>query len=325
MLKTFNKRRPAAHVVALCAAAAAIAAPARAAAADADWIKAVGQAVTVDSTGDAINAIALSSDGKQLIVDTEPTLFFLDAASGKTARAAQQAHRPTSGLAAPSASLARFFVTTWADLPNTDKSGRTPSRQAGELLAVDVSGKKSQHLFDLKKEPHVLAASADGKRVALGFDDGMVQVIDGASGKSLLGPVKLVPGMAVAGQRIDGVSALAFSPDGARIAIAGADVSVRIVDAASGKVLTEFVYGGLSGGGTHTRVDHLAFTADGTKLVSAAQDRNLSLHDAATSRLLGAPVRVAAGVSALAIGADGKTVFTGDNDGRLQRWELKAL
>jgi WD40 repeat protein len=298
-----------------------------AAAPSADWIKPLGEPKAIDAAAEAITAMAVSADGKQLIVDTEPALFFLDTGSGKPARASMPAHRDTSGLAAPTAIVGRLFVTTWANVPSADKSGRTAPRQVGELLALDVTTKKSQRLLELKKEPHVIAASADGKRVALGYSDGTVHVVDGASGKSLLGPVKLIAGIVIAKELVDGtttVSALAFSPDGARLVVAGEDVTLRVIEVSTGKTLTQFVYGGVSGSGTHTPAQHVAFTPDGSRLVTAAQDRNLSLHDAATSQVLGDAVRVPGGVSALAIGADGKTVYTGDNDGRLQRWELRG-
>ena len=325
MFRTSGSHVLASYFVATCALAAAVAVPAQAA--DPAWIKPTGEAVSIDATGNGINAIATSNDGKQLFIDTEPAWFVLDAASGKPARASLPGHRDTSGLAAPTGSAIRLFVTTWANLPNADKSGRTAPKQAGELLALDVASKKSQRLLELKAEPHVLAASADGKRVALGFADGSVQVIDGASGKSLLGPVKLLKGIAIAGQHVEGtegVSALAFSADGTRLAVAGEDVSLRVIDSAGGKQLMAFAYGTLSGSGTNTRTEHIAFTPDGSRLVTTAQDRNLRLHDAATGKLLGEPVRVPGGVSALAIGTDGKTVFTGDNEGRLQRWDLLA-
>ena len=196
----------------------------------------------------------------------------LDRRAPTALRASVPGHRDDSGVAAPTASAARLFVTTWGNLPNPDKSDRTAPKQAGELLAVVVTSKKSQRLLELKAEPHVIAASADGKRVALGFADGTVQVIDGAGGKQLMA----------------------------------------------------FAYGTLSGSGTNTRTEHIAFTPDGNKLVTIAQDRNLRLHDASTGKLIGEPIRVPGGASALAISADGKTVFTGDNDGRLQRWDLLA-
>ena len=310
---------------AACLLVAAIASAARAA--DTAWIKPAGEALTIGTRGDGINAIAASGDGQQLFVDTEPAWFVLDPATGKPLRASILGHRDTSGLAAPTASAARLFVTTWGNLPNPDKSGRTAPRQAGELLVVDVMSKKSQHLLELRAEPHMVAASADGKRVALGFSDGNVQVIDGTSGKSLFGPVKLLKGIVIAGQHVEGtegVSALAFSPDGARLAVAGEDVSLRVIDATGGKQLMAFAYGTLSGSGTNTRTEHIAFTPDGSKLVTTAQDRNLRLHEASTGKLLGEPIRVPGGVSALAVSADGKTVFTGDNEGRLQRWDLLA-
>lgn len=323
MFRTSRGHVLASCFAATCALVAAIASPARAA--DTAWIKPAGEALTIDTTGSGIDAIAAAGDGKQLFVDTAPAWFVLDAATGKPLRASVPGHRDDSGLAAPTASAARLFVTTWGNLPNPEKSGRTPSKQAGELLAVDVTSKKSQRLLELKAEPHVIAASADGKRVALGFSDGTVQVIDSASGKSLFGPVKLLKGIAIAGQHAEGtegVSALAFSPDGARLAVAGEDVSLRVIDAAGGKQLMAFAYGTLSGSGTNTRTEHIAFTPDGSKLVTTAQDRHLRLHEASTGKLLGEPIRVPGGVSALAISSDGKTVFTGDNEGRLQRWDL---
>lgn len=325
MFRTQRGQGPAACLAATFGLVAALAAPAHAA--DAAWIKRAGDALTIDTTGSGINAIAAGGDGRQLFIDTDPAWIVVDPATGKAMGAPIPGHRDTSGLVAPTTSATRVFVTTWGNLPQADKSGRTAPKQGGELLAVDVTGKKSQRLLELKAEPHVIAASADARRVALGFADGSVHVIDGASGKSLFGPVKLLKGIAIAGQHVDGtegVSALAFSPDGARLAVAGEDVSLRVIDAAGGKQLMAFAFGTLSGSGTNTRTEHIAFTPDGSKLVTTAQDRNLRLHESATGKLLGEPIRFPGDVSALAVSADGKTVFTGDNDGRLQRWDLLA-
>ncbi len=77
----------------------------------------------------------------------------------------------------------------------------------------------------------------------------------------------------------DSVFGLNWSPDGTRVAVGGADKSVRVFVAEDGRELFHFEQ--------HSDwVFGACFTLDGTRVVSAGRDRTMKLLDAADGRLL---------------------------------------
>jgi WD40 repeat protein len=113
----------------------------------------------------------------------------------------------------------------------------------------------------------------------------------------------------------DGVSSLAFAPDGHRAASAGEDRTVRVWEIPKGRGLWCFE-------GHTDEVTCLAFTPDGRQLLSGGRDRTLRLWDLRT----GAPVRRFVGhtdaVFAVAISPDGRQVLSAGADRTLRVWRL---
>src|SRR5262249_55269400 len=100
------------------------------------------------------------------------------------------------------------------------------------------------------------------------------------SGDRLVGEVRLWHAGTGATVRVlkappDLVGRLAFSPDGKRLATAGADKAVRLWDVESGKEAATWT-------GHTDRVTGLVFSPDGSTLVSAADDSTVLLWDVAT-------------------------------------------
>jgi WD40 repeat protein len=291
-------------------------------AADAPWIQRVGEPVQLDVGDSDINAVTASSDGKQLFVDTDAALLVLDRSTFKRIGAAVTGHRPTSGLGVPLSRGTLLIVTTF--VPPTG-GGAKAAKAGGELLLVDWVAKTSKHLAALSNETMLLAVSGNGARAAVVYADSTVQVFDATSGKSLLGPLKLTPATVVMGEHIDKVTALALSPDGTRLALGSEDVSVRLLDAATGLhplVLDQGAFHGVSF--VHASAKQLAFTADGLRLLCFEQGGNFALYEVASGKPLGALVQVRSKVQALATSTDGKRVITGLPDGQLQDWALQA-
>jgi dipeptidyl aminopeptidase/acylaminoacyl peptidase len=120
----------------------------------------------------------------------------------------------------------------------------------------DVASGKLVHKIDGVRPHGTVAMSPDGRVLAIG----------GTWGTETTGTVRfwdLATGKEMEDRRLPGTSAVAFSPDG-RFIVA-ADRDVRLIEAATGKVMQTFV----SGAGT---VNGLTFTPDGRRLISAHDD-----------------------------------------------------
>lgn len=107
-----------------------------------------------------------------------------------------------------------------------------------------------------------------------------------------------------------------FSPDGAKLAAAGADSTIRIFDTASGVELKRIEQ--------HADwVMALAFNFDGTQLASASRDKTTRIFNTQTGELESTYTGHATPVFAVAFSADGKLVFSAGRDKKIHVWEIK--
>jgi WD40 repeat protein len=113
----------------------------------------------------------------------------------------------------------------------------------------------------------------------------------------------------------EAIYSVAFNKDGTRAATASFDKSVRLWDPATGKQLREF-----SGTNGHqSLVLSVAFHPNGDQIASGGSDNTARVWDVPLSM----PVREfvhAAGVTALAVSPDGKTVAGAAKDGSVKLW-----
>lgn len=274
------------------------------------WLKLQGKATPITPSGGVVHALGFSSDGKQIVADVDTSLYFIDAASGQPARERFRWNRGFTDKVVLAPSPARAFVSSWA-------GGR------GELAVLDWVGDKKTALMPLTKEVRALAISADGARIAVGFADGHFQVIDALRGVSQLGPVNAYAG-AMEPEREGKVEiyALAFSADGRRLALAGADPALRFFDAANGKPIGTPIRDETTG--LESVVDQMVFSADGKRLVLTAGDFSLHAIDLQTNRAAAPYLQMASGATALALSRDGRRLATGHFNGELRRWSLTS-
>jgi WD40 repeat protein len=103
-----------------------------------------------------------------------------------------------------------------------------------------------------------------------------------------------------------GAVAVAFSPTGAWVATAETDRTVRLREAATGRVVRQFV-------GTGLRVNVLCFSPDGTRLVTGGADRAVRVWDVESGRELLSLPGVAEAVTGLAWDARNDRVYALDH------------
>jgi len=113
---------------------------------------------------------------------------------------------------------------------------------------------------------------------------------------------------------VGSIHALAFSPDGTRLASAGADRIVRIWDRADGEVR-----GALE---AHSNsVFALAFSPDGTRLSSAGADKSIRFWDVETRRLIHTLTGHTNWVMGLAYSPDGSRLASAGADQTVRIWD----
>jgi WD40 repeat protein len=152
-----------------------------------------------------------------------------------------------------------------------------------------------------------LAATPDGKRIAVGASDHVIRVLDLSTGKE---DFALRPKWAGSG-----ISRLAFSPDGKLLASASwyGDDQVLLWDVAKQE------HHALAPAGNQGGVAALALSPDGSQLAYSSRDRAICL------ARIHKPERVflhpKAHVDSLAYSADGKRIATSEGDGHVRLWD----
>ena len=114
-----------------------------------------------------------------------------------------------------------------------------------------------------------------------------------------------------------GATALAFSPDGTRLAGATLNRTVLVWDTATGAEIAKLE-------GHNEPVTCVAFSPDGHSLVSGSDDRSVRLWDIERGEQRGA-VELDSQVKSLAFAPDGQTLFTGNGNASCYQIEMSRL
>jgi WD40 repeat protein len=160
-----------------------------------------------------------------------------------------------------------------------------------------------------------VAFHPDGRRLATASTDGTARVWDGETGQELLRLEGHGEG-SVGNGLFEGVMGLSYSPDGQRLATAGADGTARIWDSAMGDEL--LVLEGHTGGLTR-----VVYSSNGRYLASGGEDANVRIWSAETGQQLFAfSADHGEQLWGLDFSADGRFLATSGSDTMARVWSL---
>jgi serine/threonine protein kinase len=112
----------------------------------------------------------------------------------------------------------------------------------------------------------------------------------------------------------DRVNSVAFSPDGKTIVSGSNDETIKLWDAASGKLKQTL-------NGHSNMVETAAFSPDGQTIASGSRDNTIKLWDAANGLLKQTLRGHSDWVESVAFSPDGRTIASGSHDGTIRLWD----
>jgi WD40 repeat protein/tetratricopeptide (TPR) repeat protein len=311
------------------------------------------------STGRTVKCLAFHPGGRFLVAGgtaggNDTTIWDLETGKERL-RIPDQGGYVTRVAVSPDG---RFLAVAWrAPGPGAVMAllkGKTPTGRVS--LFEPLTGKKLRELTGAGETVHDLAFSPDGQTLAAACDDGKVRFwgpATGRAGRVLAGHqekpralafspdgrrlVTVSAGLAGGGElkvwdvqtgkevfavEDAGGNAVAWSPDGALLAVAGVTRTVRLFDAARGKLRHTLA-------GHADAVHDVAFSPDGRVLASAGADRTVRLWGPAAGTALGILRGHAGAVQQVAFAPDGRLLATAgrvefegpDNRGEVKLWD----
>jgi WD40 repeat protein len=238
----------------------------------------------------AVNAVALSSDGKYLATGgADKRVHLWEIAKGK-----EIGEFPALKGAIDALAFARDGKTIASG--SADKTVR--------IWQIDPI--KELQKFEMKDGAvNAVAFSPDGKLIASGGADKLIHLWD---------PDKGVEVRSLKGHE-NGVTALAFSPNGKHIVSGSKDRTVRVWDADASKEIVQYlVHQGW--------VLSVAFAPDGQTVASSSRDQSIILFDVVSQRKILRVQTYEGPIPAIAFSPEGKVLASASKDQKVHLWDL---
>lgn len=180
-----------------------------------------------------------------------------------------------------------------------------------ELLVWNANdGKFIRNIPNMPQRVHALKWHPDGKQLVVAGGTpgriGEVRFVDFESGQV----TRVLP------RNGDVVLDIAFSPDGTRLATAGADAMIRIYDMTSAEEKAPQIFSSHS-----DWVYSIGWSADGKRLVSASRDKTAKFFDMEKSELLLTYSGHGSAVRGVAFAPNGAEVYSVGADHKVHRWK----
>lgn len=191
------------------------------------WEVATGKEVFQIPTNSAGHTIAFSPDGKLLAFDIDYTIRLCETATGK------ELHKLTGHQQVVSNQrIASGYLNALAFSPDGKVLASASCDGMARLWEV-ASGKTLHVLEGHRGFVNAVAFFPDGKTVVTGGEDGTIRCWQAATGKQLSEIQAHGLGTRGEGDQRKDVFALAFSPDGKKVASGGRDTAVKVWEASS--------------------------------------------------------------------------------------------
>ncbi|MBS0195177.1 MAG: protein kinase [Planctomycetes bacterium] len=175
-----------------------------------------------------------------------------------------------------------------------DESRLIVGLTSGEVSVWDTAPMGDRVLYSGGQDRMTAAISPSGRVIATGDNEGVVRLIDTATGKNL----------AVLPAHAGRVRNVAFQPGGTLLATGGSDKKMRLWDMRTGAMVRE------SDGFHDATVGSLSFSADGSKIVMCTELPGFRVEDAVSGQALARSARMPAESISATYAADGKTIVT---------------
>jgi WD40 repeat protein len=289
-----------------------------------------------------IYSVAFSPDGRRLVSGaSDTTVRIWDPATGHEALALRDHTRAVlavafspNGWSLAAASLAKgnAAVRVWNAKPlgvegrpeplrtftghtqgvnalafNSDGSLLASGGDDGTILVRDVASGRVKPLADVRNAVEDLAFNPDGTHIAACGEKGFVGAWEIRTGRDVF-TLQVSPPY--------NLTAVCYSSDGRRLALADMNPIIRVLDTKTGKEV-------LILDGEIASTNEVAFSPDGQHLAAAGDDKMLRIWDLRTRATRVKPGHNAS-VTSVAYDPSGKSLATVDNEGLAIVWDAAA-